>query len=849
MSKSNRHSITVLAVGILAAALFGSTFLLGLGPKLGLDLRGGLSVTLTAPEGTPEDELLQAVEILRQRVDRAGVAEPEISTQGSENVFVQLPGTDEPERLLELIGRTAQLQFRPVERILRPGDPEYETADVVETAPSEDAGVFVSGEDDLLYQLGPAEVTGDAIRQATAQPVELNWHVLIDFNSADVGAWREFTGRLACNAGVQRQVAIVMDGVVESSPGISPNVMCNEGIEETSITGNFTEGEAKDLALVLTAGALPVELTQSEVRTVSATLGSDALKAGLLAGAIGLVLVMLYMLLYYRALGLQTWLSLIVFGMIIYGLVVYFGELIGWNLTLSGIAGLIVAVGIATDSNIVFYERIKEELHSGRSLRVAVDRGFASSWRTMRAANLITIMAALVLYVVAVGPVRGFAFALGMATALDLVLVYVLTWPLAALLARNRFFSDNPVLGMRRAMEGGAARGSFMNKMYRSDFKIDFIGRRRTWFTASAVLVAVSAVALIPAVRGLNYGIDFQGGSIYMAPVSTDVTAPQIIDAMSEAGLEQPLVQILEDRAGGNPQAQVQTSSNLEPDERSVVIEALTEVTGARSGEVNIEAVGEKWGANITVKALRGLGIFLLVAIGYISWRLEPKMAAAGILALLHDLVITAGIYAIVGFEVSPATVIALLTILGYSLYDTVVVFDRIQEEENLPANAKSSFAEIANSAANQMLMRSISTSLSTLLPVGSLLFVGSILLGAETLQDLALALFVGIIASAYSSIYLATPALSVWKEREPRYALAQARRRRSGKASRSRELPEEVAEDDGAEEDLQDAPDVKQSSQPSTEAQTPAATKAASKTQPTRKQSRAKRKKGKGKR
>lgn len=835
MSKSRRHGISALAVGLFAVVLFGSTFLFDLSPRLGLDLRGGLSVTLTAPEGTPEDELRQAVEILRQRVDRAGVAEPEISTQGNENVFIQLPGTDDPERLLELIGRTAQLQFRPVERLIPPGDPEHDTAEVVDTAPAEEAGIFASDEGDLMYQLGPAEVTGDAIRQATAQPVELNWQVLIDFKRSDVGDWEQFTGQLACNSGVQRQVAIVMDGVVESAPGISSSVACNEGITETSITGNFSETEAKDLALVLTAGALPVELTQSEVRNVSASLGGDALRAGLLAGLIGLVLVMLYMLLYYRALGLQTWLSLLVFGMIIYGLVVYFGELIGWNLTLSGIAGLIVSVGIATDSNIVFYERIKEELHSGRSLRVAVDRGFANSWRTMRAANLVTILAALVLYFLAVGPVRGFAFALGVATALDLALIYLLTWPLAAVLARNSFFSDNPVMGMRRAMEGGEKRGTLSRKIYRSEFNVDFTGRRRTWFTASAVLVAVSALALLPAVRGLNYGIDFQGGSIYMAPVSTDVSTAEVSDAVSDAGLDQPVVQILEDRTGGNPQVQVQTSSNLQPAQRTAVIEALTEVTGASSSEVNIEAVGEKWGANITTQALRGLGIFLLLAIGYISWRLEPKMAAAGILALVHDLIITAGIYALVGFEVSPASVIALLTILGYSLYDTVVVFDRIQETENLPANAKSSFAEIANAASNQVVMRSISTSLSTLLPVGSLLFVGSYLLGAETLKDLALALFVGIAASTYSSIYLAVPALSVWKEREPRYAMASARRRRRGRTAG--EPREDSSEGDRTNGEA-----------PSAETRSQAGAKPA-KTQPKRNQSRAKRKKGGGKR
>lgn len=776
-----RYVISVALVGLVAIGLLAAIFVQGLKPRLGLDLRGGLSVILTAPEGTRPDILDKTISVLRNRVDAAGVAEPEISKEGSSNILIQLPGTEDPQRLLELIGRTAQLQFRQVKEEIPEGSPDYD-----KTAVSKDEDpkkeVVLAEPDQTKYRLEPVDLTGSAIKNATAIAPDASsfggaWSVNVRFNREGSRKWQQFTGRLACLQGTARQIAIVLDGRVESSPQVGQEVACNEGIGgETQITGDFDDQEAKDLALVLTTGALPVELEQSEVRTVSATLGRDSLRAGVTAGALGLALVMLYVLIYYRALGLQTWVGLLSFSAIIYALVVLLGASIGWSLTLSGIAGLIVSIGIATDSYIVFFERVKEEVHEGRTLRSSMDRGFHNAWRTLRTANTVTILAAIVLYLLAVGPVRGFALALGMATALDLAIFAAFTWPLAALLARSHLFAEGRFIGMRRALEGtNAAKGSLARKIYRSEFNIDFIGRRKLWLTISGGIIGVSLLALVPAVRGLQFGIDFRGGTVLRASVDDDVSVPKVKDALAEAGQPGSVVQIVKDQTSGRRQVQVQTGA-IPPEDRQKVTNALAGVTGGQASEIDIEAVGEKWGAQITTKALRGLGIFLLLVVIYMSWRLEPKMAASGIIALLHDLIATAGIFALVGFEVTPATVIALLTILGYSLYDTVVVFDKIRENTALSSNARKSYAEIANASTNQVLMRSISTSLTTLIPVGSLLFVGSALLGADTLKDLALALFVGIAASTYSSIFVATPVLSIWKEREPRYAAVRSR-------------------------------------------------------------------------
>jgi protein-export membrane protein SecD/preprotein translocase SecF subunit len=774
----NRYVTSILVVVAILAGLGGLVFFQKLKPRLGLDLRGGLSVTLTAPNSTRADVLDKTVEILRKRVDAAGVAEPEISREGSTNVLIQLPGIKDKERLLKLIGQTAQLQFRPVQQEILTGSPDYPTATVTDaTDPNTQAIVFDKSDNKVL--VGPAELTGGLVKGGTAVLDQQSggWRVQLRFNSEGNKKWEQFTGRLACQQGAQRQIAIVLDQRIESHPQVATDVVCNQGIRggNTEITGNFSETEARDLALVLTTGALPVKLEQSTVQTVSPTLGRDSLRAGLLAGALGLALVLIYVLIYYRALGLQTWIGLFVFSAIIYCLVVLFGSWIGWSLTLAGIAGLIVSIGIATDSYIVFFERIKEEVHQGRTLRASVDRGFGHAWRTLRTANFVTILAAIVLYFLAVGSVRGFALALGVATTLDLFIFYTFTYPVSGLLVRSRLLGEGRLIGMRRALEGKPekeGKPSLIRKIYRSEFNIDFVGRRKIWLGISGVLMLVSVVALVPAAKGLTFGIDFKGGTIFSAPVtSSGVTVASVHEAVSAAGQPGAVVQIVSDPISKSRQVQVQAQTGLAPAERDKIISTIATATGAAVNNVDIEAVGEKWGRQITTKAVRGLVIFLVLVILYMSWRLEPKMAASGLFALFHDVLITAGVYAVVGFKVSPATVVATLTILGYSLYDTVVVFDKIKENIALPGSARRSYVEIANDSMNQVLMRSLNTSLTTLLPVGSLLFVGSILLGADTLKDLALALFVGIAAGTYSSIFVATPLLSIWKENEPRYA------------------------------------------------------------------------------
>ncbi|MFN2526713.1 MAG: protein translocase subunit SecF [Actinomycetota bacterium] len=315
-----------------------------------------------------------------------------------------------------------------------------------------------------------------------------------------------------------------------------------------------------------------------------------------------------------------------------------------------------------------------------------------------------------------------------------------------------------------------------LHRLYTGQTNIDFIGKRKLWFTISAVAILACALLLVTA--GLNYGIEFEGGVSIQAPVpsdgplgtadDTDVVST-LTDTMEELGAADAQVQVATD--GDERSVLVQTKEIADPERQTAVVSAVAETVGVSIAETDSQRIGSKWGSEITSKAVRALLIFIVAVTIFISWRFEWKMAIAATAALIHDLVITSGVYSLVGFEVTPSTVIAILTILGYSLYDTVVVFDKVEEDTSLmAATGRSTYQDAANLAMNQVFMRSLNTSLATLLPVAALLFVGAGLLGAGTMKDLALALFVGLLLSAYSSIYVATPLLTVMKEREPRY-------------------------------------------------------------------------------
>ena len=476
MAKKRYKSYLILsmlvAFGSLAAVIFTGTT-----PQLGLDLKGGVSVILTAQGETPPGEILsKTVDIIRQRINALGVAESDVSAAGDRNIIVQIPGIQDKEKALEIIGTTAQLTFRQVDKIIPPN--EKDKPDVTEDVSGEVNGetvVYPPGDNvqaatGTLYQLKPAVLTGEVVTDAEAvvdTQTGSTWSVSIKMDGDGAKKWATFTSKLAClrdkaatpEQQQQAEVAIVLDGRVESAAGMkaqtgaSGGVACGEGISggETQIDVG-DEDEAKDLALVLKAGSLPLTLEQSQVQEVSPTLGRSSLDAGIKAGLIGLGLVFIYVLLYYRALGFIVWLGLCVFTAAIYAILAVLGETAGLTLSLAGIAGIIVSIGITCDSYIVAFERLKDEVRSGKSMRAAVDRGMVRAFRTILVADFVTGAAAVILFFLAVGPVKGFALTLGLATIVDVLTAYFFTRSAVTLLAKTKLFAGAGFLGMSEAL-------------------------------------------------------------------------------------------------------------------------------------------------------------------------------------------------------------------------------------------------------------------------------------------------------------------------------------------------------------------------------------------------------------
>ncbi len=478
---SGRPARALALLAVILLGLVGTALIQGASSvKLGLDLRGGTSVTLQPRASNDSNKITsaaidQAVTIIRQRVNSLGVAESEVTAQGSgsnRQIVISVPG-DSGRRVVDLVGQTAELRFRqvlaesaslggsasdtatPAAGITSDINTKFAALDCSQLANQQGTGADSPSETIVAcsrtgaskYILAPAEVLGQQVSKASAgidQQGSAGWFVSLSFNGEGTSAFGALTNRVTTLASPLNQVAIVLDGLVVSAPSI------NEAIPSgnAQITGSFTQTEAEDLANVLKYGALPLAFDRGEVQQVSPTLGSDQLDAGLLAGALGLILVVIFSVLYYRALGLVTVGSLAVASLLVYLLFLVLGEAIGFTLTLAGIAGAIVAIGITADSFIVYFERVRDEAREGRSLRSAVESGWLRARHTIIVADMVSILAAVLLYFFAVGGVRGFAFTLGLTTLVDLIVVFIFTKPIVTLIARMNFFaSGHPLSG------------------------------------------------------------------------------------------------------------------------------------------------------------------------------------------------------------------------------------------------------------------------------------------------------------------------------------------------------------------------------------------------------------------
>jgi len=862
-------AITAALVGALLLAIPGSPIYKK--PVLGLDLQGGIEVILRAiphhGQTINSTQMQTAQNIMESRVNKIGVASPNVAIQGSNEIVMQLAGVTDPNKAAKVIGTTGALQifdFEPslalptvqgnqqpapfgslyklltdtsVVKQASKGSPEYyylaktvnkpvttkvKGKKVTKTAtfheivqgptqsvkqlllPYKDGkqpkdttvlkvpqglqaiyckatasngcpgagqnGASANGKYWYLFKLPPALTGNDLVESGITADVDQNTGspiVTLQFTGHGSSEFKKITeaeyNRGRVNAGQAGQLntsdqntvatyaghnAIVLDGRLVETPFIDyTDNQLSQGIAGNAQISEPTSEAARHTALVLQSGSLPYTFQQIESTTVTATLGKSSLHQAILAAAAGLLIVALFLLILYRFLGLVA-----VFGLIIYGLL-YYAAILLFNvtLTLPGFAGMILTIGVAADANVVVFERIKEEVRAGRSVRAAIAAGYGKGFHTILDANVVTVITAMVIFLIAVADVKGFALMLLIGTVISLITAVFATRAMLGLLSGFKWF-DNP-----RFM---GAEGQQTAKW----LQIDFMGKRKLWFALSGVVILAGLVSL--GVRGLNLGIDFKGGSQITFSTSQPTSTGTVQKFFRQNGQPDAIVQGTGKSVDGNFVNWQVRANTLKAGEQRTLTQSLKSNLGAfKTGVKNVSGT---FGHQIAIDAIYGIIVSLLLITIYIAIRFDRKFAMPVILAMLHDILVTIGVYSLSGREVSVATVAAVLTVLGYSIYDTIIIFDRVRE--NIPLMRRSPFATIANVSLWETIRRSLATTFITLLPIICLYILG----GAE-LKDFAFALIVGVTSGAYSSIFFAAPVLTIWKEREPEYARRKA--------------------------------------------------------------------------
>jgi len=581
--------------------------------------------------------------------------------------------------------------------------------------------------------------------------------VSFGFTSKGASAFQRATKQIADRGAVlsltsktkyPQHFAAVLDNQILSVPSIDFNTNPDgiSGSQGVEIYGSFTTQSAQQLATQLRIGALPIKLVRISESQVSATLGSQALHQGLIAGLIGLGIVALFLIAYYRLLGVIAVAGLITYGIYFYSLI----KLIPITLTLAGIAGLVLTIGVAADANVVIFERVKEEVRAGRSVRQAIATGYKKGLTAIIDGNVVTIMTAFILFVLATSDVKGFAFTLGIGTIVSLFTAVLATQATLLTLRDSRALAKPAALGAARQ---------------KRPWRFDFMGAGRYFFTMSGVILLVGSIAI--GTKGLNLGIDFTSGTQISASLNRSANVSQIKSMVNGVG------------GGGTTTVQAVNGGSLGRYGVQISLKYLNQSNTAKlrnelqakygTGQFNTTVIGPTFGSAVAKSAIIALIVSLALISIYITLRFDRKYAVPVLIALMHDLLITAGVYALTGKAVSTDTVAALLTILGYSIYDTIIVFDRVRE--NVPRMPRAAFSQIVNRSMSEVLTRSLVTTSCTLLPVVALL-----IFGGSTLQDFAFALLIGVASGAYSSIFIASPVLTHWKEREAGYRARRAR-------------------------------------------------------------------------
>lgn len=781
--------------------------------NLGLDLEGGTQVTLDL-KPRPGQELSsgaanQTVEILRKRVDGLGVAEPTLEVANNSRIIVSLPGFKDADAAVATIGKTAQLTVHPViaavpaqatpttvpgtgatgappetttppspsttgaglgatspdsNRVLGQNAPTTTTPNTTTTSPTtttapasappattsqqdQEGAITATDDSGTAYSLGPAVVKGDGISGAQANPPDQNhteWYLTVDFKGEGAKNWTKLTAEEACkpSTDVSRQSAFVLDGKIIQMSGPASTIQCNVGItgDTTEISGGFTAAEVKELALLIRGGALPVNVEVAGKQTIGPELGKDAIRSSITAVIAGGIVTILYILLYYRLLGVMAAVALTAYAFISYALLL----LLGLTLTLPGIAGFVLAIAMAMDSNILVYERIKEEYAAGRSLRQAANLGFKNAFTAIRDSNSTTFLAAGTLFFLAIGEVKGFGITLLIGTAVSIFVTLVILRALTAGFLSKNWTSHHP-----------KAMGLFVGAGFRTKMSNNppNLMKASKWFliiSGGLTLVALLSVG----VKGINYGIEFSGGRLVEYKTAQPVDVDKAREEVASIGFPQAVVQRA---AQDGTSVRIKEASS---EQLAKIDEVMKNLGGGTSTRVQDTEIGPSFGKELKRKAIIGLIIGVALQLAYVAYRFRWTFGVGAVVAMVHDALLTLGLFALLGKTFDAVFLAALLTIIAFSVNDTVVVFDRIREQRR--RRSGEDFAHVVSDACAQTFPRTTNISLSALF-----ILLALYLFGGDTLSDFGLALVVGVVVGIYSSVMIASPVavlLERWK-------------------------------------------------------------------------------------
>ena len=696
---------------------------------LGLDIQGGTSFLIRLKGGDKEVNkgmLDQAVEVIRKRVDYFGASEPIISPVGNDRILVQIPGLDTAkiQEARDQLSRVAKLEFRLVypdsgER-LRAIDaskevipPEYRIE--VYKHPAE--GNEKPTEERLLVKK-KADLGGDRVSGSNAYYGNEGWTVQLKFDSEGAQKFGQITEQYKGH-----RFAIVLDGIIQSAPVIRDAIYGGDAV----ITGKFGEQEARGLASVL-ENPLQTPVSIEEERSVSPTLGLDSIRASILAGLVGLAITLVCVAIYYKIPGLVANLALIINLILLIGALTMFR----FVLTLPGIAGIILTIGLSVDANVLIYERLREEMALGKSLKVAMKTAYEKAFSSIFDANVTTLITAAILFWKASGPVKGFAISLTLG-----ILASLFT---ALIVGRNflGWFVDT----------GRLKRISMLHLI--SSQHINFLGKGFLACMCSLALLLAGAMAFYT--RGdRNFGVDFRGGDLVTLSAPNKIDVGQVRGALKPIGFADASIQ--ESAQGGKSYITIRTPLNTSDNVEKQVIQTMPNAAFKVEGS---ERVGALVGGELAKNSLVALGLGILGILIFVTFRFELSFAVGAIVALLHDVLITVGMFSLLGRELTLTMVGAVLTIAGYSINDTIVVYDRIRE--GLASGRRGTIEQIMNESINQTLSRTILTSTVTLIPILCLFFFGG-----AVLRDFSLAIIIGVAVGTYSSIFIASPIVLWW--------------------------------------------------------------------------------------